>query len=141
MQGLRSLIDLVKSEEERRMLENFRFMEEQKIKKTIAPRLWEELKKHLAEFCSEMKRTAPSSRIQFHADNANEVSIANLKTGKTASLSYSPDVPCIFCDGLERQIRIGFSVSDDGNAVQFLMDDMLRSPEEVATNIFMLLRT
>ena len=140
MQDLRSLIDLVNSEEEKRMLENFRFMEEQKIKKTVGPRLWEELKRHLAEFCSEMKRSSPS-RIQFHADSANEVSIANPKTGKSVALSYSSDVPCIFCDGLDRQIRIGFSVSVDGNTVQFLMDDMPCSPENVAANIFMRLRT
>jgi phage regulator Rha-like protein len=53
----RSLIDEINTEDERCFVDNYSFMEEQKIKKALAPAQWEEMKNALAEECTKVSKS------------------------------------------------------------------------------------
>ncbi len=90
----RSLIDEINAEDERRFVDNYTFMEEQKIKKALAPAQWEEMKIALAEECTKVSKSSRAT-FAFESEGINECSIRNLRNGKLLSMKYSPDVPCI----------------------------------------------
>ncbi|MGB7281882.1 MAG: hypothetical protein WBE13_06440 [Candidatus Acidiferrum sp.] len=131
MQDLRSLIESINSEEEKRLLENFRFMEEQKIKKTLGPALWEDLKQTLREFCSGTGKVSPS-KLQLHTESLYEISLVNQENNKKASLTYNTDVNCVFYETPVGKGRMVLRPSADGNSVQFMVNDIPRTLEEIA---------
>jgi hypothetical protein len=135
MQGIRPLIDRINADEARRAAETFRFMEEQKIKKALGPALWEDLKAKLEEFCTATEKSSPS-KLQFTAEGVYEVSIVNMKDGRTASLEYNTDVPCVFYQTPKSKGQMTFRVSPDGNAVQLLVNNIPHMLDQIATVIF-----
>ena len=117
MQDLRSIIDRINTAAEQRAAENYRFMEEQKIKKTLGPPVWEDLKRLLKEHCDQAVNSS-SARLQFASKGINDVSLKNLADGRTASLTYNAECPCVFFKNPSEQGQLTFRVSQDGNSVQ-----------------------
>lgn len=126
MQDLRSLIEGVNSEEEKRAAENYRFMEEQKIKKALAPALWEELKAKMQDYCESFKKSSPVN-LSMSAEGVYELSVTNIKNARTLSLAYNRDVPCVFYKGPSATGRLVFRVSPDGNCVNFMLGEIPKS--------------
>lgn len=119
MQDLRSLIERANTVAEQRAAETYRFMEEQKIKKALGPALWEDLKRLLKDNCDQVMKSSPL-RLHFSTDGINDVSVKNLADGRTATLTYNPEVPCVFYKNPGDKGQLTFRVSQDGNSVQFM---------------------
>jgi hypothetical protein len=134
MQGIRPLIDKINADEAKQAAETFRFMEEQKIKKALGPALWEDLKAKLEEFCTSTGKSSPS-KLRFTTEGVYEVSIANERDGRTAFLEYNSDVPCVFYKTPTSKGQMTFRVSPDGNAVQFLINNIPHLLDQIATVI------
>jgi hypothetical protein len=115
-------------------VENFRFMEEQKIRKALGPRQWEQLKNSLSQFCSEIMKSSPSV-ITFRTEGIYDVEIVNHKNGKGLSLTYNADVPCVFYQTPTAKGQIGFRVNADGMSVQPMLDDIPKLIEEIAASL------
>lgn len=111
------LFSAIRAAEERRSAERFCFMEEQKIKKALAPRIWDEL---VANLRDQAKRIGEVSPVRLAADlrSAYELRLTNSETGRRVLLTYVPDVPCINFDGFEGGGYWPFKVNRDGTAVQ-----------------------
>ena len=119
MQDIRSIIDRINTAAEQRAAETYRFMEEQKIKKALGPALWEDLKRLLEKNSDQVMKSSPL-RLRFSTDGINDVSVKNITDGRTATLIYNPDVPCVFYKNPGDQGQLTFRVSPDGNSVQFM---------------------
>lgn len=111
------LLTELRAADERRFAERFCFMEEQKIKKALAPRIWEEL---IAELRGQAKRIGEVSSVRLVAEqrSAYEFRLTHPDTGRRVLLTYAPDVPCINFDGFEGGGYWPFKVNRDGTAVQ-----------------------
>jgi hypothetical protein len=89
----RDLIESINAEEEKHYVEGYRFMQEQKIKKALAPAQWEDLKDTLK---NEGARAKASSPVQLVLEEGiYDATVTNLQNGKAMALRYDPDVPCI----------------------------------------------
>src|SRR5207245_4617690 len=113
MQDLRYLISGIRSKAEKDAVEAFRFMEEQKIKKALAPKLWERLRDRLKKECGDMLN-ASGVRIVAEEPTINELILTNADNGRQVSLSYGSDVPCIFFEGYNDGGHFGFQISHNG---------------------------
>jgi hypothetical protein len=131
MQDLRSLIDRINSEDEQRAVENFRFAEEQKIKKALGPRLWEDLKNNLSEQCAAIGQSS-SRKLNVAKEGINRFSFTDRKSGRTALLTYNSDVPCVFYQASSLKGEFTYRVSSDGNSLDFLIDGIPHRVEEIA---------
>ena len=123
-------IERLNSEEERRRAETFRFMEEQKIKKALGPALWEELKAKLREYCDAIADSS-SAKIKVSAQGLYVLSVTNVKDGRSAELSYNREVPCVFYRTPSGSGRLAFRVSADGNSLDFLLDEIPKSLDDL----------
>lgn len=94
-------------------------VEEQKIKNALAAKEWEKLKTHVFAECKKINQSS-SVKLGFSAEGINEIVISNSDNGKRASLSYDPDVPCVFYETPMNSGHLAFRVSPDGTAVQFV---------------------
>ena len=92
--GIRSLIEQINVDAEIKAAETYRFMEEQKIKKALAPAQWEDLQTSLEDECDKIKASSPM-QLALEKEGIYEFTITNLRNGKAISLRYDPDVPCI----------------------------------------------
>jgi len=117
MQGLRLIIERLSADRERRAAETFRFMEEQRIKKVLAPKQWEELRESLQKECKSLERQSDLSFL-IETPDIDSLKITNAKSGRQASFAYNPDVPCISFKGYDDGGYFGFMVSADGISVQ-----------------------
>jgi hypothetical protein len=116
----RSLIDEINTEDERCFVDNYSFMEEQKIKKALAPAQWEEMKNALAEECTKVSKSSRAT-FAFESEGINECSIRNLRNGKMLSMKYNPDVPCIQYTTPEgKSGHFGFRVNREGTILQIM---------------------
>jgi hypothetical protein len=131
MSTIRTLIEKANAEEQRRMIEDSRFIEEQKIRKALGPRKWEELKKEIKQDCEYVAESSPA-KMSFESVNANEGELRNLRNGSLLSLSYNGDVPCIFYEGIRASGEITFRVECDGS-LTFMAYGIPRGTEEVVT--------
>jgi hypothetical protein len=132
MQGLR-LIDSINADDERRSLENFRFMTEHKIKTSVGPTLWDELKRHLKEYCE-----ATSGKFDFDSPSLDEVLIATKRD--RLSLVYNPHVPCVFFEMAAGKRQLDFRVNQQGTPLQFTHNNIPHLPQEMATLLLMKMR-
>ncbi len=126
MQDLRSLIERCNAEDEKRVIEDFRFMEQQKIKKSLGPRLWEELNKAFVEHCEEISKSSSHNLIAEN-EGIYFLSVIDRKTGREAVLKYDPDVPCVHYHTPAQKGEFTFRVSSDGNSLDFLVEGISRS--------------
>lgn len=133
MQGLRTLVDSINADDERRSLENFRFMTEHKIKTSVGPTLWDELKRHLKEHCE-----ATNGKFDFDSPSLNEVLIATKRD--RFSMTYNPHVPCVFLEMAAGKGQIGFRVNSEGTPVQFTYNNIPYLPEAMASSILLKMR-
>jgi len=131
MQDLRNLIEKINTEEGKRLAENFRFMEEQKIKKTLGPNLWEQLKAALKANCESVVNSSPS-QLEYNESGIYRVTITDPRTGRSAVLNYDDQVPCVFYKTPSDKDHMAFRVSADGNSVQLLIKGIPRSLDEIA---------
>jgi hypothetical protein len=111
-------------------------MEEQKIKKALAPAQWEELKDTFKHECARAKGSSPVQLV-MEEDGINEATVTNLRNGKAISLRYDPNVPCIHVSVGGKTGDIGFRASFDGLSVQFMEGEF---PRDMATIVVNLMR-
>jgi hypothetical protein len=133
MQGLRALIDSINADEERRSLENFRFMAEHKIKTSVGPTLWDELKRHLKEHCE-----ATKGKFEFDSPSLDEALVATKRD--RLSLTYNKHVPCVFFEMAGGKGQLDFRVNNEGSPVQFTHNNIPHLPEEMASLLLMKMR-
>jgi len=120
MQTSRKLIESLIAEDDRRAAETYRFMEEQKIKKGIAPEKWEELRVALIAECEKVSRNS-SRQISVEESDSDHLDIRNMESGVVLSMTYNPDVPCIqYTLPTGRSGHFGFRVARDGMSVQIM---------------------
>lgn len=134
MQGLRPIIDRINTAEERRAAETFRFMEEQKIRKAYAPRLWDELKQEFKKQCEAVVKSS-SVRLLCEENGINELKVSAPKTGSAAVLTLNIDVPCIFYRTPHGNGEIRFGVSVDKAFAHFTINDSFQWPEGIVETI------
>lgn len=109
-------------------------MEDQKIRKALAPAVWEELKKTLADHCSSIGKVSPV-KLECKADGINTFKLANLGDRRQAILTYNPDVPCIFYKTPLDSGPLTFRVSADGTCVQLMAKGSPTETQEAAVVI------
>jgi len=136
MQTSRDLVDSAIADEEIRAAETYRFMEEQKIKKELAPAQWDDLKRALV---AEHERLSKSSRLNLtiEDDGLSELSIRNNDIGKAMFLKYNPNAVCIqyvLPDG--RNGHFGFQVNRTGTVVQIMDGAVSRMIGEIVLFAF-----
>jgi hypothetical protein len=119
VQGLRSIFDKINAADEERAAETFRFMEEQKIRKTLAPIEWEKLKEQLIRECANLTSASTKHVIQAETQGVNELRLKNTSTGKTAKFTYKPEMPCVVFEGFDGGGHFAFRPSADGMTVQW----------------------
>jgi hypothetical protein len=134
MQGLRSLIDKANAATERRAAETFRFMEEQKIRKTLAPSEWETFKGQLIQECASLAQST-EHRIQSETRGANELILKHLATNNTAKFAYNADMPCVFFEGYDGGGHFAFRPSADGMTLQWF-DTKRNAPTSINDLVF-----
>jgi hypothetical protein len=117
VQGLRSLIDKTNASDEKRAAETFRFMEEQKIRKALAPNEWEKLKDTLIRECITFSQSTEHALLSDTL-GINELVLRNARTGKSVKFTYGADMPCVFYEGDERG-HFAFRPSADGMTLQW----------------------
>ncbi|MBV9498671.1 MAG: hypothetical protein JO138_04810 [Acidobacteriaceae bacterium] len=116
------------------MIEDERFVEEQRIKKALAPRKWAKLREDLQNEC-EQTRNASSVSIRLESPAANEAKLRNLESGAMALLTYVPDVPCIFYESPKRHGQIVFRLSSDRASLQFVENGAPQHDSEIVQNL------
>jgi hypothetical protein len=115
----RDLIDSINAEEERRYVESYRFMEEQKIKKALAPAQWEEFKQTLEDSVRKTGAVSPVI-ISFESDYPDEAVLRNQRNGRIARLIYNPDVPCVQYQTPTKSGTYTFRLNTGGTILQFM---------------------
>jgi hypothetical protein len=115
-QGLRSVIDKANAATEKRVAETFRFMEEQKIRKALAPNEWEKFKHQHIQECATLNQSGQP--LQSDAYGVNELTLRNTDTGKSVKFTFNPDMPCVFYDG-DDSGHFAFKPSADGMTLQW----------------------
>jgi hypothetical protein len=130
MQDLRSLIENFNAQDEKKATENYRFMEEQKIKKSLAPRLWEDLKRGFSQHCDEIRKSS-SRNLVAKNEGIYVLSILDKKSGREALLKYDANVPCVHYDTPSEKGEFTFRVSPDGNSLDFLVLGIPHSIEQI----------
>jgi hypothetical protein len=133
VQDLRSLIDSINADEERRSLENFRFMAEHKMKTSVGSTLWDELKRHLKENCE-----ATKGKFEFDSPSLDEALIATKRD--RLSLTYNKHIPCVFFEMTAEKGQLGFRVNQEGPPVQFTYNNIPYLPEAMAAFLLMKMR-
>src|SRR5438046_90019 len=98
MQGLRLIIERLSADRERRAAETFRFMEEQRIKKVLAPKQWEELREALQRECKTLEHQSDLSFV-IETPDIDSLKITNVNSGRQASFTHNHNVPCISFEG------------------------------------------
>ena len=134
MQELRSLITRINDADSRRQIEGLRFVEEQKIKKALAPAQWELLKQSLSKHCKAVAQSS-SVTLEFREDGINDAVLTNVKDGRTAELSYVNDVPCVTYKTPVDSEHFPFRVSPDGTMFQLLAHGIPRGLDEISVVI------
>src|SRR5438132_503889 len=114
-----SIVDAVNADEAKRSAETFRFMEEQKIKKALAPKEWEKLKAQLIQECGKFSQST-GHQLQSEPRGLNELKLRNASTGRIAKFTYNADVPCIFFEGYDGGGHFAFRPSADGTLLQWV---------------------
>ena len=135
METLRQLIESINMEDEKRSAETARFVEEMKIKRALAPGQWQAIKADLREQSEAMLASSPV-KIEIEATGIYDFFLRNLRNGKTFSLVYSPNVPCIqYVTPEGKEGHLAFRVSADGTSVQILDEQFPKRSAEVALDI------
>ncbi len=114
-------------------------MEEQKIKKALAPAKWEELKAALKDECAQIMAVSP---VQLITEELTpfEFSIANIESNGAAHLRYEGDVPCIVATVGGKSADLFFRVSQDGTYVQIMQGPFPRNAAEIALELIRRIR-
>jgi len=134
MRNIRSLVEEINFRDQERIAETFRFMEEQKIRKALAPNLWEGLKKEIFGQCDAIVRSS-SVRIECEEDGINRLLVTNPNSGATASLELNPEVPCVFYRSATQKGQLMTRVSPDGSAIQWIWNGVPKSDTDIALGI------
>jgi hypothetical protein len=109
-------------------------MEEQRIKKALAPAQWYELKQTLEKECWGISRACPAL-LSCETEYAHEAVVRNLRTGRITSLRYDPDVPCVHFENPGTSEAFTFRVSVDGTRLQFMYRELPRLSRELVHEI------
>jgi len=113
-------------------------MENQKIKKALAPAQFEEFKKACEDECAKIGAVSPV-QLHFEEDSTREFSVRNLQSGRMVSFAYDPDVPCIHYESPKGHGHIAFHVSSDGTMLQFVLSGIPRFIVELIHRFFSML--
>ena len=134
-----ALVSRLSGELEKQAVARFCFMEEQKIKKSLAPRVWDALADNLRK---QAKRIGEVSPVDLLAErrSAYELRLTNRNSGRRVKLNYDPDVPCIHFEGFEGGGYFAFKVNPDGTQVQ-LFDVKRNIPVSIEDVAFDIVRT
>jgi hypothetical protein len=121
MKNSRELIDSVVAADKKRFVESYRFMEEQQIKKALATAQWEDLKHEVENVCLEITQTSPAT-LEFEPASSQEVTVRNLKNGRTSTLRFDPTVPCVHYSTPKGNGHYAFKVNEGGGSIIFVVD-------------------
>jgi alpha-acetolactate decarboxylase len=127
------LIDRLRPEAESRKAETFRFMEEQKIKRSLAPAQWEALKEQLKSNCDRINSSSAAHLSVEFKDGA--VRLLNVNKGTYISLAYDDSVPCVHCSVNGHRSHLAFQVANNGTSVLFLDGTSPQTPVMVSLDI------
>jgi hypothetical protein len=116
-------------------VEAYKFMEEQKIKKALAPVQFEEFKKACEAECKNIGAVSPV-KLHFGEESPHEFSVTNLRSGKIVSFRYDPDVPCIHFNAPDSKGHIAFHVSPQGTMLQFVESGIPKFVPQLIQKIF-----
>jgi hypothetical protein len=94
-------------------METEKFVEEQRIKKSLAPGFWKKLSTDFQLECTKVASTGVNMRFDLLNDGAFH--ITNFQKGRRASFRYDPNVPCIFGNINGKETVIAFKVDESGN--------------------------
>lgn len=120
------LIDRARAEVESRNAETFRFMEEQKIRRALAPAQWEAFKESLRVECDRMIRIGVNIVPEF---KDSVIHLLNVPKGAVVALAFDDAVPCVHCEIRGRKSHFAFQVVN-GTSVMFV--DSSNIPKTVA---------
>lgn len=135
---MRDLAAAIRAENERIFAEKYCFMEEQKIKKALAPQQWDELCAALDEEGRRINALAARDLVSCERPYPDSATVRNLSDGRTVTLRYDPDVPCIHYEiPGGKKGHLGFRVAFDGTSVQIMDGRYPKRIAEVAQDIFM----
>jgi len=129
---MQTLIREINRAAELAAVEAYNFMEQQKIKKALAPTQWKQFK---VEFKAECENIG-SNQFHFEESSPGEFTVRSLRTALVATLRYDPDVPCIHFETPVSSGHFGFHVSADGNTLQFVDGGLPRLIRELKHKIF-----
>lgn len=114
-------------------------MEEQKIKKALAPAKWEELKAALKEECAQIMAVSTVGLVTEESTPI-EISVTNLESKGAAHLRYEGDVPCIVVTVEGKSADLFFRVSQDETYVQIMQGPFPRNTAEIALELIRRIR-
>jgi hypothetical protein len=114
MRSSHDLISSINSDEERRFVESYRFMEEQKIKKVFGPDHWQDLKLALENECQNIRRSS-SAQFDLVPDGIYDATLVNQRSGASLHLRYETDVPCIRVTLGEKTGYLHFRLNPNGS--------------------------
>jgi len=130
MQSSEDLLHSLHAEDQVRTAESGRFMEEQQIKRALAPAQWEALKLALQDECAAIKQ-ASAVTLEFESEWPWNSTIRNTRTGQIATLRYDPTVPCIHYLTGKWAGHFTFRVGPDGTMLQFVDKGIPRLMQEI----------
>ena len=132
--GIRSLIEQINVDAEIKAAETYRFVEEQKIKKALAPAQWEDLQERLEGECDKIKASSPM-QLALEKENIYEITVTNLGNGKAITLRYDRDVPCIHVNARGKSGHLGFRVVFPGTSVEIVEGEIPRNIADITVNL------
>jgi hypothetical protein len=130
---INAICDTIRRRDHARMVRMENFIEEQKIKKALAPIQWELLKKHLEHTRKAMADVSPVQLTIRLAANGHAMTVSNPENGRRVTLSYDPDVPCIHVQGYDGSPYFAFQAVNNGSDVQFF--DQMKNIGTMADDI------
>ena len=115
---MKSLVDKINAADAARELNRAWFVEQQHIKKNLAPQLWRSLLAVLQEKCGSINKST-KARIVIETINDSEVKLTNAETGAWLHLQYDDGTPCVWFQSPGPSDYYAFKVDDDGSGVKF----------------------
>jgi len=131
--------DRLKSEENKKNLENERFVEEQRLRRHHAPRLWIRLKVCLEEKCNTLNSELGKEILVFKLEPSSQVIIRTKDRPHSLRVEYAKDAYRIYyeCDGLDGEYLFG--VKADTTVRLQTPSGIPYTPEEVSTKLLEML--
>lgn len=101
--------DQIRSKEKRKDLENERFVEEQQLRRHLAPRLWMRLRECLKERCNTLNLDLGKEIFVFKLEPTSQVVIRTKGGPRSLKVEYAEDGYRVYyeCDGLSGEYLFG----------------------------------